>query len=155
MTRRMGTIAAFVVMLLATGILLAQGNPFVGTWKLDVASSKFNPGPTPQSQTRTWEASGKVTVDSIGATGTPSSYGYTISGDGKESAPTGAIPNTSDKLTSKKIDANTYEAKFFKAGKQVETATFTVSNGGKSLKIHARGDYGKGPFDNLTKWGKQ
>jgi hypothetical protein len=155
MKRRMGTIAAFVAMLLTSGMLLAQGNPFVGTWKLDVASSKYSPGPPPQSQTRIWEASGKVTVNSIGTTGTPSSYGYTISGDGKESAPTGEIPNTSDKLTSKKVDANTYETKFFKAGKQIETTTFTVSNGGKTLTIHARGDYGKGPFDNTTIWGKQ
>jgi len=43
----------------AAGLLLAQSDPFVGSWKLDVAKSKFDPGPAPQSQARTWDASGK------------------------------------------------------------------------------------------------
>ena len=34
-------------------------DPRVGTWKLNVAKSKYNPGPAPQSQTLTIEPSGK------------------------------------------------------------------------------------------------
>ena len=94
-------------------MLLAQDNPFVGTWKLNVASSKFNPGPAPQSQTRTWDASGMVMVKSMAATGASSSYGYTIKGDDKEYPTMGAIPNTADKITSKKIDANNFEVLSF------------------------------------------
>ncbi len=90
-----------------------------------------------------------VMVDSVGATGKASSYGYTIKGDGKEYPTMGAIPNTADKITSKKIDANTYEAKFTKAGKQVETTTFAVSNGGKTLTIHAKGVSPAGEFENM------
>ena len=135
--------------------LFAADSPFVGTWKLNVSKSKYNPGPPPQSQTRTWDASGMVMVNSIGATGATSSYGYTIKGDGKEYPTMGAIPNTADKMTSKKIDANTYEANFTKAGKHVETTTFTVSNGGKTLTIHAKGVNPAGEFDNLIVWIKQ
>jgi len=155
MKRRIRIFAALVIGLAAGSVLLAQDNPFVGTWKLNLASSKYDPGPAPKSQTRTWDASGMVKVNSIGATGAASSYGYTIKGDGKEHPTMGAIPNTAEKITSKKIDANTYEAKFFKAGKQVEVTTFTLSNGGKTLTIHAKGTTDKGPFDNLTVWDKQ
>jgi hypothetical protein len=83
------------------------------------------------------------------------SYGYTIKDDGKEYPTMGAIPNTADKITSKKIDANTYEANFTKAGKQVETTTFKLSDGGKTLTIHAKGTPEIGGFDNLQVWEKQ
>ena len=142
MNGRMRVFAMIVVVLAAGSLLLAQDNPFVGTWKLNVAGSKFNPGPAPQSQTRTWETSGVVMVNSIGATGKASSYGYTIKGDRKEYPTIGAI-------------ANSYEANFTKAGKHVETTTFTISNGGKTLTIHAKGVNEKGDFDNLTVWDKQ
>ena len=54
-----------------------------------------------------------------------------------------------------------YEPMFFydtaKAGdiKPWLGTSYAWSNGGKTLTIHARGDYGKGPFDNTTIWGKQ
>ncbi len=52
--------ALFVLSLLVLSSvpLLAQDNPFVGTWKLNLAKSKFEPGPAPKSQTRTVVAQG-------------------------------------------------------------------------------------------------
>lgn len=155
MKRRIGVFAALVIVLAAGSVLLAQSNPFVGTWKLNLASSKYNPGPPPQSQTRTWDASGMVMVSGVGATGKPFSYGYSIKGDGKPSPTTGAIPNKADMISTKKIDANTYEATFTKAGKQVETTTFTVSNGGKTLTIHAKGSADAGFVENVQVLDKQ
>ncbi len=155
MKRRTGVLAAVVLVLAAASVLLAQSSPFVGTWKLNVEKSKFNPGPAPQSSTRTWGASGMVTVNGVNAAGKPTSYGYTIKDDGKEYSTMGAIPNTADKITSKKINANTYEATFTKAGTQVETTSFKISDGGKTLTIHAKGTSPAGPFDNLQVWEKQ
>jgi hypothetical protein len=155
MKRRIGVFAAVMIVLAAGSVLLAQTNPFVGTWKLNVASSKYDPGPAPQSQTRTWDASGMVMVNGINAAGKPTSYGYTVNGDGKEYPTMGAVPNTADKLTTKKIDANTFEANFTKAGKHVETATFEVSNGGKTMTIHAKGATDAGAFNNVLVWDKQ
>jgi hypothetical protein len=154
MKRRFGVLLAVALMLATATVLLAQENPFVGTWKLDVAKSKFNPGPAPQSSTRTWDASGMVMVNGINAAGKETSYGYTIKDDGKEYATMGAIPNTADKISAKKVDAKTYEAVFTKAGKQVETTSFKLSNGGKTLTIHAKGTSPAGPFDNLQVWEK-
>jgi hypothetical protein len=155
MKRRIGVFAALVLVLAAGSVLLAQNNPFVGTWKLNVAKSKYDPGPAPQSSTRTWDASGMVMVNGVNAAGKTTSYGYTIKDDGKEYPTMGAIPNTADKITSKKMDANSYEAKFTKAGKQVEVTTFMVSDGGKTLTIHAKGTPEIGGFDNLQVWEKQ
>ncbi len=155
MNRRIRVFSLIVIALATGSLLLAQENPFAGTWKLDVTKSKYNPGPPPQSQIRTWDASGMVMVNSVGATGKSSSYGYTIKGDGKEYPTMGAIPNSADKITSKQINADTYEANFTKAGKHVETTTFKVSNGGKTLTIHAKGMTDAGEFDNTTVWAKQ
>jgi len=155
MKRRIAVFAALVIVLAAGSVLLTQSNPFVGTWKLNLASSKFNPGPPPQSQTRTWDASGMVMVNGIGATGKPFSYGYSVTGDGKESAVMGAIPNHADMISTKKIDANTYEAKFMKAGKPIETTTFKVSNGGKTLTIRAKGSADAGFVVNVQVLDKQ
>jgi hypothetical protein len=154
MKRRIGVLAAVILMLAAANVLLAQENPFVGTWKLNVAKSKFNPGPAPQSSTRTWDASGMVMVNGINAAGKETSYGYTIKDDGKEYATMGAIPNAADKISAKKVDANSYQAIFTKDGKQVETTSFKLSNGGKTLTIHAKGTSPAGPFDNLQVWEK-
>ena len=32
----------------------APPDPILGTWKLNLSKSKFNPGPAPRSQTRTY-----------------------------------------------------------------------------------------------------
>jgi hypothetical protein len=155
MKRRIGVFAALVVVLAAGSVLLAQSNSFVGTWKLNLEKSKYDPGPAPQSQTRTWDAKGMVMVNGVGATGKSFSYGYSITGDGKESPTMGAIPNKADMISTKKIDANTYEAKFMKAGKQVETTTFKVSNGGKTLTIDAKGTPDAGFVENVQVLDKQ
>ena len=155
MKRRIGLLAALAIVLAAGSVLLAQSNPFVGTWKLNLASSKYNPGPPPQSQTRTWDAAGMVMVNGVGATGKPFSYGYSIKGDGKDYPTMGAIPNKADMISTKKVDANTYEAKFTTAGKQVETTTFKVSNGGKTLTIDAKGSADAGFVENVQVLDKQ
>jgi len=155
MKRQIGVLAVIALVLTAGSALLAQSNPFAGTWKLNVEKSKYDPGPAPKSQTRTWDASGMVMVKGINAAGKEMSYGYTIKDDGKEYSTMGAIPNTADKIASKKIDANTYEANFTKAGKHVESTTFKLSDGGKTLTIHAKGTPEIGGFDNLQVWEKQ
>ncbi len=60
MNRKRSILAVCVMVLAAGSLALAQSNPFVGTWKLNMAASKFDPGPPPQSQSRTWNADGSV-----------------------------------------------------------------------------------------------
>ncbi len=156
MKRALQVCAVVVLAMTAVGLASAQSDPFVGTWKLDVAKSKFDPGPAPMSQSRTWHASGKVSVEGVGASGKPVAYAYTLKADSKEHEVTGAIANGADKVSTKKIDANTVEANFTRAGKHVETATFTASMGAKVLTIHAVGMTPDGkPFENMAVWSKQ
>src|SRR5580658_6843448 len=65
----------------------AQDNPAAGTWKLDVAKSKFSPGPPPKSATLTIEAQGdsvKTKLDEVEAGDSHTGYEYTASLDGKD-----------------------------------------------------------------------
>ena len=155
--KRMFTVFAILFLTLtAAGLALAQSDPFVGTWKLDVAKSKYDPGPAPKSQTRTWGADGKVSVEGIGATGKPMSYGYPIMSDGKDYPPTGAIPNKADTISTKRIAPNTIEADFMRGGKHAESTKFAVSKDGKMLTINAKGTNPDGSaFNNVTVWEKQ
>jgi len=155
--KRLCTVFAILFLTLAAaGMALAQGNPFVGTWKLNVAKSKYDPGPPPKSQTRTWDASGKVSVKGINAAGKPVSYGYPIKDDGKEYPTVGAIPNGADQISSNKFAPNTVEVHFMRGGKPAETTTFAVSKDGKTLTISAKGSNPDGsPFNNVTVWEKK
>ena len=156
MKRKLSILAVCAVVLAAGSLALAQDNPFVGTWKMNVAASKFEPGPPPQSQSSTWNADGSVNITGVNAAGKTAGYGYTINGDGKEYPVSGSIPNGSDKISSKKVGANKMTASFTKAGKVVESTTFTVSKDGKTLEIVAKGILPDGKtLNNDTKWDKQ
>src|SRR5580692_11171043 len=76
-----------ILVLAAVGLLLAQKNSFSGVWKLDVAKSKFNPGPGPKSATLTIDTSGagvKTTYDEIEADDNHVGYEYSTTEDGKD-----------------------------------------------------------------------
>src|SRR5713226_3380917 len=93
-----------------TNVSAQASDPRVGTWKLNVAKSKYNPGPAPQSQTLKVEASGKgekVTSEVVGADGKTTKAEYTANFDGKDYPITGN-PN-SDTVSLKRIDARTTE----------------------------------------------
>jgi len=129
---------------------VAQANPFVGTWKLNLAKSRFNPGPGPKSQTRNWAAGGKVTVNGVNAAGEAVTYAYVVNGDGKSYKTSGAVPNAADALSSKRIDAKILEAHFTRGGKASDTTRFTVSADGKVLTITAKGSTPGGkPLDDV------
>ena len=73
----------------------AQGDPQVGVWKLNVAKSKYTPGPVPKAGTTKIEAAGggvKVVVDQTMADGTERHFEFTANYDGKDSPVTGNYP---------------------------------------------------------------
>ena len=58
----------------------------IGSWTLNLAKSKFSPGPAPKSATVTFSAAGdgvKAVIDGVGATGSKTHWEYTASFDGK------------------------------------------------------------------------
>jgi hypothetical protein len=136
---------------------LAQGDPAVGTWKLNVAKSRYSPGPTPKSNVITIVAAGdtlKISSQGVDGTDKPTSTNYTATFDGKDNPIKGAPAY--DTVSHKRIDANTTEQTRKKEGKTVQTATRKISADGKTMTVTSRGttDSGKA-LNNVAVYEKQ
>ena len=133
-------IALFAVV--GSSALLAQSNPLVGNWKLNVTKSKFDPGPGPKSLTRTVAAQDdgvKYSFEGIAADGKPVAYGFAVKFDGKDNPISGSMPSGADTISAKRIDSNTYEATLKKAGKVIGTSKVTVAKDGKVTTVDSNG----------------
>jgi hypothetical protein len=125
--------------------VLGQADPAVGTWTLNVAKSKYTPGPGPKSQTVSIEPAGggvKVTVKGVNAQGGPIEIAYTASYDGKDYPITGS-PDY-DTLALKRIDEWTVEGTRKKTGKLMQSYQRVVSKDGKQMTVTTTGMNAKG-----------
>ena len=116
-------------------------DPFVGTWRLNVAKSKYTPGPTPKSVTSTYEAAGKglkVSVRNEPASGPVQQYSYTSNLDGTDTKVTGNNPNA-DTISVKRVDANTLEIVNKRNGKITTRQRNVVSADGKTRTVTTTG----------------
>jgi hypothetical protein len=124
------------------GTAFAQaGDPQIGTWKLNVAKSTFNPGPAPKSGTTKIEAAGagaKLIVDQTAADGTARHWEFTANYDGKDVPVVGDNPDA-DTVARTRVDANTVQTVSKKAGKVVATQQSTVSADGKTRTVTTKG----------------
>ena len=145
---RHGILAILVFGLAAT---MLAADPAAGTWKLNVAKSKFSPGPPPKSGTVTYqEAAGgiKRTGETINADGTKTSFEYSAKFDGADYPIKGS--NQYDALSLKRIDDLTAEATLKKAGKVVATGKRVVSKDGKTMTVTISGTDAKGEKSTNT-----
>ncbi len=145
-------------------ILWAQGNPAsvqaadpaIGTWTLDVAKSKFSPGPPLKSLTVRFEAAGdgvKLMTDGVNAEGQPTHTEYTANYDGKDYPITGSA--IADTVSLTRIDARTIQRTDKKGGKVVQTLTRKISADGKMFTVTVKGTDAKGqPVNNVLVFAK-
>jgi|SRR5579862_1864110 len=136
---------AVSMLVLAASLPAQAGDPFTGTWKLNVAKSTYDPGPAPKSATVTIAAAGqgrKVTSKGVDAQGKPTGIAYTANFDGKDYPVTGS-PDY-DMVSLKRVDANTVATTRKKGGKVVQTMTSVVAKDGKSYTSTATGTNAKG-----------
>jgi hypothetical protein len=134
------SLATLGVILTAAILVTAQVDPRIGTWHLDVAKSKYSPGPAPKSQVLKIEAAGKgekVSSESVAADGAKTLTEYTAEFDGKPSPLKGSA--TADLVTLKRIDSHTTERVDSKAGKTVTTYQRVVSKDGKTMTVTIKG----------------
>lgn len=147
-------VAAFAVGISATA---QSKDPFVGTWRLNVAKSKYT-GPAPKSIVSTYEAAGqgyKVSVKNEPASGPVQQYSYTSNLDGKDVPVTGNNPNA-DMIAVKRIDANTLEVVNKKGGKTTTTQRNVVSADGKTRTVTTTGTDAQGQkVNNVAVFEKQ
>jgi hypothetical protein len=152
MHKKLAVIALFICVISVSG--WAQQDPFVGTWKLNVAKSKYGAGQAPKSQTRTVVVQGKgikVSFDGVAADGSRIAYSYTTNYDGKEGPITGTgQANGADTIAVKRVDAGTTTATLKKAGKVVSTTTGSVSKDGKTYTIDSKGVDANGKPRNVV-----
>jgi hypothetical protein len=136
---------AVVLVIVAATVASAQTDPRIGTWKMNAAKSKYDPGPAPKSDTRTYEATPegtKATVEVVPASGDPGKVTYTAKLDGKD-YPVSGSP-AFDTIAVKRIDSHTTEVTLKKGEKPVQTARGVVSNDGKTMTNTVNGTNASG-----------
>jgi len=150
----MSFVTVAVLTVAASGLLLAQSNPAIGTWKLNLAKSKYGTAPLPKSLTRTVEAQGdgaKTSFDGVATDGSQMAYSFTTNYDGKDSPVSGVgQPNGADTISVKRINANTTLATLKKAGKVVSTTRTVVSKDGKTTTLNSKGVDANGKPRNVV-----
>ena len=151
----------FVLLALLFGsavVVVAQTEhmtPFIGTWKLNLAKSRFNPGPPFKSFTLTFTPDGTRTLDLVGADDQPLKASLPWS-DGQE------VPVTMTQGTLEHVTAiSTMQGKMFddtwrENGKILEKVHGVVSSDGRTLTITVDGTDRQGrTFHNHLLFEKQ
>lgn len=142
----------FVGIIVAVGLLVsetlfAQAQESVyGTWRANIAKSKYSPGPAPKSNIAKWEPSAggvKLTVDNVPATGAAEHWECSGKFDGKDNPVTGNNPDA-DTMAFSRIDDHTYQIVNKKGGKPTLTARIVVATDGKTRVTTQTGTNGKG-----------
>jgi Flp pilus assembly protein CpaB len=158
-TLTLGVVVALAGVLGAEIVNLAAQatDPRIGTWKLNAAKSKYDPGPPPQSLTVKVEPAGqgeKVTAEFVNADGTRATTVYTANFDGKDSPLTGSqLANT---VALKRTDARTTVRTDKKDGKVVQTLTRVVAQDSKTMTVTVKGTNAQGQaVNNVIVFDKQ
>ena len=156
-------LGAAVVLAAAGGPRLAGQAPaspderVFGTWRLNVAKSKFTPGPPYKDQIRTYERHQdgvKATLKTTYADGHTANIEYVANYDSLEYPVTGSPDYESIRL--KKIDASTSEAVLGHGGNVFATARRVISDDGKMLTITFQASESLGrPFRNVMVYERQ
>jgi hypothetical protein len=160
MKRILMLLAGLALSAVAAGPLMAQANPFLGTWKLNVAKSKAGGGMMPQSLTRTVTADGagvKYSFTGVGADGKAVEYSFTTNYDGKDAAVTGTgAPGGADNIAIKRTAPNKASAILKKGGSEVGTSLSEVSKDGKTTTLTMKGKGADGKeFTGVNVYDKQ
>jgi hypothetical protein len=142
--------ALAVVLCAAFPAIAAAADPFDGTWKLNTAKSKYDPGPAPDKATVTIQTDGaNLTVKTESSfEGKPFATSYKVTLDGTP-APLQGSP-VADMISVKKIDDHTRETKTTKAGSPVSESRVTVSADGQTITVTGSGLNPKGMKTTFT-----
>jgi len=157
--KRILAFAAVAIFVSATASRMLAQNPALGTWKLNVAKSKYSPGPAPKSMTRTVESAGdkvKYTFEGVAADRSKIAYTFTVAFDGKDYPISGSgAPGGADAIAFKQTNSGSYEAILKKAGKPTLISRVQVSKDSNTTTISQSSADGKGTTNNQMVFVKQ
>ena len=134
---------ALVGFALTSGVRAQPPQELFGSWKLNLAKSKYSPGPAPKSMTVTYSPAGlgrfgmKIVVEVVPAEGAPQRWEMTPMYDGKDYRVTGN-PDA-DTISIKRISDTKGESTFKKGGKVMAVNVRTLSADAKTLTIESKG----------------
>ena len=148
---------AVLACLVVSATAMASDDPQTGTWKLNTAKSKYDPGPMPKGNTLTITVDAKtykLHAEGVGADGKPTVADFTAEFGGPDVASKG-LPY-GNMVSVKRIDANTLEVTMKKDGKALVTVTSVVSKDGKTRTstFHGKDEAGK-DVHNVAVYDKQ
>lgn len=143
---------AFVGFGLAVAVRAQAPKELFGTWKLNLAKSKYSPGPAPKSMTIVYSPAGfgmKIVVDVVPADGASQHWEMTPMYDGRDHRVTGN-PDA-DTISIKRISDSKGESTFKKGGKVTAVNLRTISADGRTMTIETKGTTADGkPRHDLT-----
>ena len=144
MTRFNRTIVLAGLLALAASLAspaASAADPLEGTWVLNVEKSSFKAAPGPRGQIRTYALTPggleKMTARGVAADKRPTLVKYEARYDGKDYDITGSTGG--DKISLRRIDAQTTESSQKRDGKPVIVARRTVSADGQTLTVVSTG----------------
>ncbi|MGA8233274.1 MAG: hypothetical protein WB795_17510 [Candidatus Acidiferrales bacterium] len=154
-------------LLMLTAVLLLAGiavtaaraadDPIAGTWKINIAKSKYSPGPAPQSGTVTIKVENDTETydaDTVDASGNTSHASFSAKFDGTDAPETGN-PDA-DTISLKRVSKTHVVATIKKGGAVVQTANVVVAADGKSRTVTFTGKNAKGEkVHNIVVYDKQ
>ena len=156
---RLSTALSLVLATSAAMLAQTQKDAHLGTWKLNVAKSKFNPGPGYKSETRTYTPTAdgyKFEGERVNPDGSTQKYGFTAKYDSKDYPVIGKDPGGADTIAIKLVDANNIESTSKKGHEVLYTSKVVVSQDGKVMTITTKGKNPDGePFDNVEVYDRQ
>jgi hypothetical protein len=156
----MNRFAIFGTTLLIAALVLsvaAVADQHSGTWKMNPAKSKYNPGPAAKSVTLKVDSDEngvKIDAEGTDGDGNPTHVQYDAKFDGKDYPATG-LPY-GDTVSVKRIGANTIQATIKKGDQVVMTVTSKVSADGKTRTSTFKGKDAQGrDVNNVVVYDKQ
>lgn len=152
-TRVVMCLAAMMMLVGIVMVVRAADDPISGTWKLNLAKSKFDPGPAPKSLTATIKVeNGVETFSSEGmdaaGNATHTTFAATFGGP---DVPVTGIPYA-DTIALKRVGANQIIGTYKKGGKVTVTVHVVVSADGKSRRLtyDGKNQDGKAVHDDVV-----
>ncbi|MDQ2713237.1 MAG: hypothetical protein M3Y24_13580 [Acidobacteriota bacterium] len=147
-------VTSLLAILFAPAVVLTaqtdQAGPFIGTWQLNVAKSKYSPGPAPKSQTVTVAPEGKTTVEEVDAQDKNVTWSFTPSGD--TAVPIEGLENST---VTEKRSGNTVDHVWKIQGGNTK-GHGVISKSGKTMTYTMTGTDGQGrPVHNVSIFEKQ
>lgn len=137
--------------------MIATGDPFLGTWKLDPSQSQYEFGPPPKTGTYTLSRQGERLRFDVAWTDhndQPFQVSFDMIPDGQQHPYDN--PAVADFVSLTRVDERTLDSATFKGGQQIAYASRALSADGRTMTVSQSGSTPQGQtFTNVSVYHRQ